>query len=353
MRVRNVMSLLRGDVLRSTRSQAVLWLVLMPFGVTFLLQVVFAAAFDPKPRLCLLDRGSSAAAAHIEASDDLTVTRAGSLTELRETVRNHDADMGMVLERDFDMVLAEGGRPVIDITVSEESDPLNRAIILLVFMDVVRGLLDGQPPVVPVIAGSRSGGDVPLRDALVPGVVVMVLMISGIFIPAYLLVREKETGTLNALMVSPVMISEVLASKALLGYLMTLVLSAATLALNGTGPYRFPPLLLTVAVGTLVCNMIGLVYGILSRTVRTLYTMMKSLNVLLAAPIAFYFVSGLPAWPARLFPTYWFIDPLYSISLQDAGFSDVAGKLAVALAVAVALAAPVRYLGNRMVREQW
>lgn len=97
-----------------------------------------------------------------------------------------------------------------------------------------------------------------------------------------------------------------------------------------------------------MCVPIGIIYGCLAPDAKTLYTLVKSLNILLIGPVAFYFIPSLPEWLARLFPTYWFIDPLYMISLDNAGLHRIGGKLTVAVVMGISLWFPAVVSGKRM-----
>jgi ABC-2 type transport system permease protein len=347
---RRVLHLLRGDVMSGFRSPVVLWMIVMPFAITILLQVVFATLLSPRPRLAVLDMGSSTVTEELRMADELDLTVAGTRQELSELVEYGATDMGVVLQENFDSLVRSGSRPVLELAVWPAGAPSSRAIILLILMDIVRQLDGSVPPLEVKIETQMNDEGPSLRARLVPAVVLMVLIVAGIFVPSFLLVGEKEKGTIMALLVTPARLSEILASKALLGFLLTVGLCMATLALNGALSHNALPLMLTVVAGALVCSSVGLVYGCLAPDAKTLYTMVKSLNILLAGPIAFYLVSGIPRWVAMVFPTYWFIDPLYRITLEGAGLNRIAGSLAATLLLGIALLFPVRLLSRRMLR---
>lgn len=342
-------TLFRRDLLSSIRSPALIWLIMVPFAVTFLLRVVFATLLEPSPRLGLYFEPGSRVAPELLASGDLVVMTASSPERLERMVADGETDAGLSLDEDFETRLLAGDRPFLDLTVSDGSDPVSRILILLSVMDALRGVTGGIPPlqVMQVSAGPERGS-VPVSAGLVPGVVMLVLIVSGIFVPAYLIVVERESGTLTAVLVTPARLREVLLSKALLGFILTVSISMVTLALNGVPGSLFPKLLLTVSAGAVMCCILGVIYGTLAKDVKTLYTMVKSLNVLLAGPIAFYLVSGVPEWLAMVFPTYWFIDPLYRIILERAGFGSIIPELGMAMTVSLLLAVPMVLLSRRM-----
>ena len=84
---------------------------------------------------------------------------------------------------------------------------------------------------------------------------------------------------------------------------------------------------------------------------KTLFALMKSVNILLFAPVIFYIFPDWPQWIARIFPTYWIIDPIYQVAIEDAGLPQVAPELAVALVICLLLVPAVVVLSRRMTQE--
>ena len=351
MSLSRVWSLISGDLRLGFRSPVILWLLIMPFVITFLLQVVFVALFDPEPRICIQDSGESEIALTLERAEGIRLSRAGSPEELKEYIENNNADLGLVIEDGFDEAVRDGLKPELAFFFSGGSLASNRIVISLHVLDILREMEDRETPVEVILRTRNRDEAIPISRKLIPAIVLIVLIITGIFVPAFMLVEEKEHGTLRALLVTPVSLSDVLISKALLGFAMTIAMCFITLALNGALSGQPLALLATIVAGTIVCNAIGLIYGTVAGNAKTLYTLVKSLNILLAGPILFYLFAGLPQWIAKIFPTYWFINPLYSITLEGADFSKVCFKLAVALGVGILLCIAVIPLSRRMMKK--
>jgi ABC-2 type transport system permease protein len=163
-----------------------------------------------------------------------------------------------------------------------------------------------------------------------------------------MLVHEREHLTLNALLVTPVTMSEVLLAKAVLGFLLVTAMSYIALALNGVLDTISFALVVTLAVAAIVCVEIGLLYGTLAKDAKSLYTLVKTLNIFLAGPVIFYLFPDWSRWVAKVFPTYWLINPLYEIVFRGASLADVRGDLAVAAAIGVVLLAPIVLLARRL-----
>jgi ABC-2 type transport system permease protein len=72
------------------------------------------------------------------------------------------------------------------------------------------------------------------------------------------------------------------------------------------------------------------------------------LNLFLLAPVIFYIFPDWPQWIARIFPTYWLINPIFEIAVKNAGLADVGLDLVVAIGICALLLIPVSALKRRI-----
>jgi ABC-2 type transport system permease protein len=348
MSISRTFKMVAKDLRLGPRSPIFLWAFFMPLVLTFLLQVVLLTLFDPKARLGIADLGESEVTAAVEKMDGIELTHAASAAELRKLVENNDVDAGLVLEKGFDAAVRTGARPNLEFYVSGESVASNRIVLAVTTMDLLRSIEGGVAPV-DVVLEAPGGLDVPpISERLVPSLLLYVLIVGGMFVPAFTLVSERERRTLDALLVTPVKMSEILLSKAVLGFIMVMVMSYLTLAINWALAGEPLGLLVTLAVSSVICVELGLIYGTVAVNAKSLYTMVKSLNVFLVGPAVFYIFPSWPQWIAKLFPSYWFIDPFYQIALRGASLADVWTDLAIAIAIGAVLVVPIVFLGRRM-----
>ena len=349
MSVIRIWKLILRDLKSGPSSPVFLFSILMPLLVTFLLKVVFISLLAPKPRLAIADLGGSRIVKIAENIPEIKLIHAENAFHLRNLVEAHDADAGIILEENFDDALRAGEKPRLEFFLSGESLLSNRVLLAVSTLDLVRGVEARPDPVAVRIHDSGEGEKYsPISVRIVPSILIFVMLVAGVFVPAFMLVSERERKTLHALLVTPVTMSEILISKALLGILMVMAMSCLTLALNGALRGGILGLLLFLMVGAVMCIEVGLIYGTTAKDAKSLYTLIKSLNVLLAGPVIFYLFPRWPQWIARLFPTFWFIDPLYRISLQGASFHDVKSDLLAAWIICIVLLPVVWALGKRL-----
>jgi ABC-2 type transport system permease protein len=339
--------LLAKDLRLGPRSPLMLWAVVFPVVATLLVQVVFGTLLAPQPRLGVVDQGASEITAAVQGLEGIQYRSIATPDELRRMVRDHDLDAGLVLPAEFDEQVRGGERPLLELYISGESLASDRLIIAVTAVDLVRQV-EGSPPPVEVEVVALGEAELPISARLVPLLVLFALLIAGVFVTAFSVVQEREGRTLDAMLVTPMRMSEVLAAKALLGFVLGVLMALVTLWLNDALGANPVALLLALAVGALMFTAIGLIYATLARDAKTLYTLIKSLNLVLMAPVVFYLFPDWPQWIAQLFPTWWVINPVFEIAIQDASLADVGWQLAVGLGLSAALIVPIALLGRRM-----
>lgn len=158
-----------------------------------------------------------------------------------------------------------------------------------------------------------------------------VITVFGLLLPAAAMVREKERGTIEQLVVSPLTAMQVMVPKILAMTLVILAATAVAVALVVCGYFGVPfrgSVLLFFGVTTLyVVALSGL--GLLIATVSRNLAQACMLAILVIAPMLF--LSGawsppeaLPVvaqWLMVISPLYYFIDVAYGVILKGAGWS--------------------------------
>jgi ABC-2 type transport system permease protein len=339
--------ILRKDLQLGPRSPIFLWVLLLPLLITFVLQVTFGDLFDPQPRLGIVDQGGSAITADVSEMPGIALTVLEDIDELKTQVEANDLDAGLVLPAGFDDDVRSGARPALEFYVGGESLASNRVILAVTTLDMIRQV-EGRAPPVEVDVVSLGDELLPLSVRLVPFVVMYALLIAAVFLPSFSIADEREKHTLDALVVTPTRLSEVVAAKGVLGFGLAVTMAIATLWLNGALSVQAVALLVVLVIAGLLLTEIGLIYGTASKDVTGVFTLIKGTGFILLAPTIFYIFPDWPQWIAKLFPTYWVINPVYEVVINGAGLGTVWGELAIAAAVIVVMIIPLRYLIGRL-----
>ena len=262
MNLTRVLKVAKKDLRFSARSPIFLWALVFPVVITLVVQVVFGSLFDPQPRLGIVDKGGSEITALMSAQDGIDLTLLESASELKRRVRDNDLDAGLVLKKGFDNAVRSGEKPLLELYIGGESLASNRVILAVTTLDMIREVEGKIPPVEVVINTLGDGEDLPISSRLIPLMVLFSLLIAGVFVTAFGFVEEKESKTLDAVLVTPVKMSEILMAKAGIGFILAVIVALATLLLNGALGPRPATLLLALLIAALMSVEFGIVYAI-------------------------------------------------------------------------------------------
>lgn len=348
MSARAASRILVKDLRLGPRSPIFLFVLALPVLMTLVIQLVFGGLFAPRPRLGIVDLGSSGVTARALETEGIEVTVIDDEEALRAMVEANDLDAGLVLPEGFDEAVRAGAKPPLEFFVGGESLASSRVILAVTTIELVRRV-EGRPsPVEVSVEAASEAESFSISERLVPLLVFYALLIAAVFLTAFSLAEERERRTLTALLVTPVGPAEVLAAKALLGFGVAVLMSLLTLALNGSLKGDAGALVLSLAVAALVLTEVGLVFGTAARDSKGLFTLMKSTGILFMAPVFFYLFPGWPQWIAKLFPTYWVIDPVVGVTIRGESVADIAWTLVVAVVLGAVLL-PVIALASRRI----
>lgn len=347
MSLARIWKVLRKDFAMGPRSPFFLYALVLPVVLTLLFQSAFGSLFEPKPRLGIVDAGSSGITAAMEAAEGIELTLLEDAEELRRQVEANDLDAGIVLSAGFDEAVRDGSRPPLEFFIGGESYASNRIILTVTALDTIREVEGAAAPVTVEIVNFGEEG-LPLALRLVPIIVFYALVLAGVAVPGSSMVEEKEKGTLMAILVTPVKVSEVLTAKWLLGMVLTFVMAMMTLVLNGAVGSRPFDVMVVVFVASLLTAMLGLLVGVVSKDSAMMFGLIKGTGVVLFAPVLWYLFPNWPQWIAKLFPLYWIIEPIWQVSVMGESLSAVWMELAIALGIVAAMLPLIVMLARRM-----
>ena len=344
----NTLHLLRKDLGVGPRSPIFLYAIALPVILTLLIRVVFGSLFDPAPRLGIVDEGDSQIVENARDVEGIEIRFPESAAILKQMVENNDLDAGLVLPTGFDAALQAGAMPNAQFFFGGQSLASNRVVLGVTMVDLIRAVVGSPAPIDVETVTVGDGDAVPLVARLLPLIVLMAVLIAGALTPATSLVEEKEKRTLTALLVTPARLGDVLLAKGALGFILAMATGTVTLALNGALGANTAALVLVLVLATLMAAEVGLMLGSFAKDTKALYTIWKSGAIVLLAPVIFFIWPNLPQWLAKIFPTYYFLSPLFDIAIRGAGLADVWPELAIGFGICAAFLLGVAALGRRM-----
>ena len=296
-------------------------------------------------------------------SDYFAVTRlAASEAELRGLLQRGEVQFGVSIPADFERRLRRGERPAV-LVEADATDPAATGYALAalaaladtVFERDLRGLpesLRARPGPIEVRVHRLYNPDIITQYNVVPGLLGVVLTMTMVIITALAITRERERGTMENLLATPVRPAEVMLGKLtpyiLVGYVQVGLILLAARFLFHVPMWGSVPLLLGVMFVFILANLaMGITFSTLAR------------NQLQAVQMAFFFFlpnillsgfmfpfRGMPGWAQALgevLPLTHFIRIVRGILLKGNGPVEIASEVwPIALFVVVMLTLAVK-----------
>jgi ABC-2 type transport system permease protein len=264
--------------------------------------------------------------------------------EVERAMRSTTARVAVVIPPDFSEQIASGGSTSLQLVV-DGSDPqtvataTNTAASLSAqrSMEVVVGRLSTNAlgvGVTPIQLETLTWYNPELRTAvyIVPGLVGVILTLTMIMLTAMAIARERERGTLEQLIVSPIRRTELIAGK-ILPYVLVGYVQMSAILLVGHLVFDVPVtgslgLLYALASVFIAANLsLGLVFSTLAKTQQQAMQMSFFFimpNILLSGFMFPFEAMPLPAqWISQALPLTHFMRIVRGVTLKGALFPDL------------------------------
>jgi ABC-2 type transport system permease protein len=324
MSLKRVSILLGKEFLQGPKSFIFVWAIVAPIVISLVVTLIFGTFFTEKPKLGIIDEGSSQLVTLAEQLSSITTREYDTVSGMKQAVERGAVDIGMVLPADFDSAVIKGEKIEITTYIWGESLAKNRTILAVTVANLIRELTGQDAPVEIETITLGNELNIPWNDRLLPFIVLMSVFLGGIFLPATSVINEKVKKTLDALVITPTSVGDIFLAKGLLGIILSLFMGTVILLLNQAFGAEPALLLMILVLGTVMAAEIGLLLGALVKDITTLFAIWKFGGVLLFAPALIYLFPQIPQWIGRIFPTYYLIQPIVELSQQGSGWPEIA-----------------------------
>jgi ABC-2 type transport system permease protein len=337
----------------------------MMLGIPIMQMVLFGFAINADPRylptaVLAADQGvfSRSILGAMQNSGYFRLVRAvSSEAEAAELIEVGDVQFVLSIPEQFSRRLIRGERPALLLT-ADATDPAATSNAVAAFRTLaesaltrdlegpLRHLRRGESPL-EVIVHPRFNPEAITQFNIVPGLMGVVLTMTLVIITALAITRERERGTMENLLSTPVRPLEVMVGK-IIPYIIVGYLQLGVILLAAHFLFQVPlvgslPLLLAVSLLFIAANLgVGLTFSTLAR------------NQLQAMQMAFFFFlpsillsgfmfpfRGMPVWAQRIgeiLPLTHFLRVVRGILLKGSGLQEIYPNLwPIAVFLVVAL----------------
>lgn len=289
------------------------------------------------------------------ASEYFTVAeRVADASRIDELFRDDRADIVLVFEEGFDRNLAETGRASVQL-VADGADPNTASILTGYAQNIIADYQREQAPsagsggAYAVIPGVRMLYNPQMKSAynFVPGVMGLILMLVCAMMTSVSIVREKERGTMEVLLVSPVRPLNIILAKAV-PYLVLSAVNVITILLLSIFLLKVPVAgsLFWLGLLSLIFIFTALALGLLiSSLVKTQVAAVLASGLVLMAPTII--LSGM-IFPtenmplplqllSNILPAKWYIAGVKKIMIEGLPGGYILDELGILAGMAILL----------------
>ncbi len=265
---RIILAIARKDLFDAIKNMYLLFAIILPIGMSLLFRVLLGSVgSDGVLDIAVYDAGTSQLVQRLMDSKQFSMFVVASPEEVRQRTEK-DLMAGIVIPANLDADIAAGKRPDLVIYINSQRGGLRQTT----FRQIVEGSLRdmaGQTMPVRLSITEVSGigaSTFSLTSFYLLLFLIMSVTMVGVFIVPYILVEEKEKGTLKAILVSPASFIDVVIGKGLVGLFYALLVVVILMALNNGFVGNIPVTMLAVVFGSIFLVLVGLLMGAAFKT---------------------------------------------------------------------------------------
>ena len=321
----------------------ILMLILFGLGISTEIRNTRVAVFDPSRDVATQQIVNSLSTSEYFIIDHYL----SDISEVEQTLKNGDIGIIVVFEPRFNENLNRGNATVQ--LIVDGSDP-NTASTLVNYATAIVN----SSPIVIGNAPTQIGTPLPRIHCeikllynptmkgtynIVPGVLGIVLMLICTLMTSVAIAREKETGSMEVLLVSPIKPITIIMSKTA-PYLILSLFNLISLLLLSVFVLKVPivgSLVLLIGLSLVfifVCLSLGVLISIIAPSQIVALLVSAVIGVILTVMLSgmIFPIENLPLvlqWLAQIIPAKWFIEAARNVMIKGAGIAAIAKELTV------------------------
>jgi len=251
------------------------------------------------PTAAVYDAGDARLVDVLRRREDLRVYTVRSQAEMESLLTERtEAVLGLVLPADFDTTLANGQKVTLQGYAAHWVKVEDIAKLQILFEREISAMtnqtiqIDTTTP--RLYPTSDAGGQLVMMTM---SLVIATVLICITLVP-YLIIDEKETHTIDALLVSPASVGQVVAGKAIAGAVYGLLAGGLAVIFGRIVVVHGWVAILTVVCGTVFAVAIGLILGSIFDNPQSMGVWMGVVTMALLVPVFTEMMTMNETWPA-------------------------------------------------------
>jgi ABC-2 type transport system permease protein len=310
-------TILEKDFLDSIRNRTVFFAILFPILLSILFRVVLSPSELPKLKLAVVNDYGSGFPNFLSRSTlgIIDVSKIEDVEKAKKIVKDGDALAAIILPEGFDKKMENGETPLVDFWV--DGNNMVRASVIEMMVNRMLYHYNKKAPPAELVINNVRGMTFSPRTAMLPTWILFTIL-GGFTVVASSIIEERERKTLQAILVTPCRLPDVLIGKGLVSFILTLTGSILILALNGGLVGNFYANIAIIAAGIAFFTFLGIFLGLCLPGQSTANAFGSIVFMAMFLPVILSPVSKKMKMVASLLPSYYIDD-----GIQQAMFSKV------------------------------
>ncbi len=289
----------------------------------------------------------------INASDEaLQISRYNDTEALKGAVENGDVMAGIILPPDFVQTLLKGEKPEVDLYFSSVVPEDAREPIKALFEELSFKVTGQVMPVslnTEIIGKDYAGEQLPFRDQAKPLWISLVLLVEMMAL-AFLIIEEKQTGAINAILVTPTTASEVFTAKTVVGTVLTSVEAGLVLTLMGEIGAGIVPVMMNIVLGAILVTGFAFLIATPARDLKSSFSWIMIPYIVFMVPPMTVIYPQVASPLVKVLPSFYLADTFNKVLNQGAGLGGVWMNLAILAAFDVVILLVGAWVLRRRIR---
>lgn len=244
-------------------------------------------------------------------------------------------------EADAVLILRQPDNRILTQVVTDASNPTNAQAV----STYITGIINGENIKTPVLTYTLYNPQMKSSYNFVPGIMGMIFILICAIMTSVSIVREKESGTMNLLLVSPVRPATIILGKLIPYFFLSCVILFLMLIISYT--------LLGLPLSTSIVNVVlisflyiilSLAFGLLVSTIaESQLTALIGSAVILMLPVIMlsgmiFPIDNMPVplqWLSSVIPARWYIEAMRKLMIQQLGLSYLLREILILFSMTV------------------
>jgi ABC-2 type transport system permease protein len=257
------------------------------------------------------------------------LARMDSVAALQTAVAAGEYEVGIALSDTFAQNLAAGGHETAHVYFNANF-PEEFKDLYLTFLQEMGFLFSGQPLNLlvreEILGVDRAGSQIPYRDRMLPLFAVFILMMEMLGL-ASLISSEVSSGTLSALLVTPLRLEGLFLAKGTFGVGLAFAQVVVLMAITGGLSQQPILILLTLLLGALLVTGLGFLIASVATDLMSVMGWGMLGILLMALPAFAVLLPGLTSEWVKVIPSYYLVNTVYQVSNHGWGWGDAGPDL--------------------------